>query len=83
MKSEMLKVGNYTFHNKEKDHTFFVIQALTSKELENSGFKSSFVLIYVKAEDYAELAALDFGSKILVESTINFETGKVSHKIIL
>lgn len=83
MRNEMLKVGHYTFQNKEKDHTFYVIQVLTSRELEDSSVKSSFINCYVKPEDYAYLSALEFGSKIIVESTVNFETNKVSHKIIL
>ena len=83
MENKMQLVGHYSFQSKDKQNTFFVIQCLATEKKQNNGLKSVLVSIFVEATEFAEIAAMDYGSELTVQSTINFETGKASHKIIL
>lgn len=83
MQTDMQYVGHFTFKNKEKDHTFFGIQALFSEKKNDGSLRSNLITIYVTSEEYSLISALDYGAKITVESIINYSTGKVVNKIIL
>lgn len=83
MENKMQLVGHYNFQSKDKKNTYFVIQCLATEKKQNNGLKSVLVTIFVDAGEYAEIAAMDFGAELIVQTSINFETNKPSHKIIL
>lgn len=82
IQSKMQMVGYHTFQNKEKTKRFFIIQCLSTKKVKDD-LKSTVVNIFVEPTEYSEISAMDFGSEITVETSINFETNKPTHKIIL
>lgn len=82
---EMVLIGYFHFESKEKKQIYYVVQALHSdNDVSKSIKKGTLINIFVPDEDYKKIiSSYDIGSLIKVDVKPNFETGKLSYRVIL
>lgn len=75
-------MGYYTCQNKEKTKQFYVIQVLVSWK-DRSGPKSKIIPIFTDSDIYSLIAAMDIGSLVKVNHSINYDMDKVQYSVVL
>lgn len=81
---EMILVGHYSFTSKDKNNTYYVVQALYSKnDLSNGNLRGTIINLYVSVDDYERVKELELGTVLKVEVSSNIETGKLYYKLAI
>lgn len=80
---DMVLVGYFHFESKDKKNIYYVVQCLVNKK-ENNNNKGSMINIFVDDDLYKRIISdYDIGSVLKVNVKPNFETGKLSYKVVL
>lgn len=78
--SDLTLLSCFTFTNKEKTKQFFKVQVLASWK-DYQGLKNKLIELYVDSDVYAEVSAMEIGSKIPVVHTVNYATDSITYSI--
>lgn len=82
---EMALIGYFHFEGKEKKQIYYIVQVLHSDvDVSKSIKKGTLINIFVTDEDYKKIiSSYDIGSIVKVDVKPNFQTGKLSYRVIL
>lgn len=75
--------GFYHFTSKDKENTYYVVQALNIQEESEYNKKGTLINIFVDSNVYDAISNMEIGACLNVLIIPNLETGKLHYKLVI